>query len=205
MTDGIIKGTGNSRYIKSVSDVKTRYPTYESFITALANGTFPIDIYLNNSGWVDKGTKIGKATLLSDPTASKLGGVSTPDAAFSKLYALVSTAQDTADSKGNSKVSYGTYVGTGVYGESSKNTLTVHSTTNFVVVWGNEIYFGLFGRPDCGISVHYTPSVYASRLITTFSGKTLKWHFVGGASDTNWSKEQLNANGQTYHYIDFYT
>ena len=39
MKDGIIKGNGNSRYLKSVADFLTQYPTYEDFSNALSDGT----------------------------------------------------------------------------------------------------------------------------------------------------------------------
>lgn len=74
MTDGIIKGTGDSRYLKTVTDAMTRYPTYESFIQALASGTLPIDLNgINTAGWEQQGTPLIKANLLSDTTAASLG------------------------------------------------------------------------------------------------------------------------------------
>lgn len=38
MQDGIMKGTGNSRYLKSIADFLTQYPTYQEFAAALAAG-----------------------------------------------------------------------------------------------------------------------------------------------------------------------
>ena len=52
MKDGIIKGSGNSRYLRTVANALTLYPNYESFIAALIQGTFPIDLNgINSSGW----------------------------------------------------------------------------------------------------------------------------------------------------------
>ena len=90
MTDGIIKGTGNSRYLKTVRDAMTLYPTYESFIQALVAGTLPIDLNgINAAGWTTVGTALGKATMLSDETAGMLGmtGDATVDGALNRLHA----------------------------------------------------------------------------------------------------------------------
>ena len=70
MQDGIIKGTGNSRYLKSIADFLTQYPTYNDFAAALAAGTLPIDLNgINETGWDQLGTALNKANLLSDETA----------------------------------------------------------------------------------------------------------------------------------------
>ena len=74
MKDGIIKATGNSRYLKSVANFLTLYPDYASFVEALVAGTLPIDLNgLNDAGWDQKPTYLNKANLLDDTTASKLG------------------------------------------------------------------------------------------------------------------------------------
>ena len=44
MQDGIMKGTGNSRYLKSIADFLTQYPTYQEFAAALVAGTLPVDL-----------------------------------------------------------------------------------------------------------------------------------------------------------------
>lgn len=82
MQDGIIKGTGNSRYLKSVQNFLNLYPTYQSFVEALVDGTLPIDFNgINTAGWNQIGTALNKANLLSDATASLLGltNSATPD------------------------------------------------------------------------------------------------------------------------------
>lgn len=72
MKDFIPKGTGNSRYLKSVSDFMTRYPTYADFCSALVAGTLPIDLNgVNSGGYTQLGTALNKANLLSDTTAWK--------------------------------------------------------------------------------------------------------------------------------------
>lgn len=83
MQDMTIKGTGNSRYLKSIANILTLYPNYESFAAALAAGTFPIDLNgINSAGIQTAGTALNKASLLSDDTAAAAGGATTPDQAL---------------------------------------------------------------------------------------------------------------------------
>ena len=86
MQDGIIKGTGNSRFLKSIPDFLTQYPTYESFVAALAAGTLPVDFNgINETGWQQLGTALNKGNLLSDETAAMypdLPKSKVPDDAF---------------------------------------------------------------------------------------------------------------------------
>lgn len=74
MKDLIKKGTGNSRYLKSVADFKQRYPTYDDFVQALVAGTLPIDLNgINPDGITQLGTSLSKVNLLQDSTATSLG------------------------------------------------------------------------------------------------------------------------------------
>lgn len=74
MTDLVIKGTGNSRYLKSVSNFLTLYPTYADFVSALVAGTLPVDFNgINSAGIQTQGTPLNKANLLTDATATKYG------------------------------------------------------------------------------------------------------------------------------------
>lgn len=95
MQDGIIKGNGNSRYLKSVPSFLTLYPTYEAFAEALVAGTLPIDLNgLNDAGWTQKGTSLNKASLLTDTTAEAYGldENATPDEALQILSRLQNKA-----------------------------------------------------------------------------------------------------------------
>lgn len=88
MIDSKLKGTGNSRFLKSVADFKSKYPTYDAFVEALVAGTLPIDLNgINPDGWTQQGTPLNKATLLSDSTAAKLNlsGDATVDSALGAL------------------------------------------------------------------------------------------------------------------------
>lgn len=90
MQDAIIKGNGNSRYLKTVGEALSLYPTYEDFMQAMVAGIFPVDFNgINKDGWTQLGTLLNKANLLSDTVISTLGlstGVnSTPNDAFNVL------------------------------------------------------------------------------------------------------------------------
>ena len=114
MQDAIMKGTGNSRYFKSVSGFLTLYPTYEAFVDALVSGTLPVDFNgINPDGWAQEGTPLDKASLLTDSTAG-LAGLSeedTPNDMFAALFHKANGAKTTADSalsKANGLITYGT-------------------------------------------------------------------------------------------------
>lgn len=88
MTDGVIKSTGNSRYLKSVANFMTLFPTYEDFAAALVAGNLPIDLNgINPDGWNQQGTLMNKANLLADTTGSALGlgSTGTVNTAFQRL------------------------------------------------------------------------------------------------------------------------
>lgn len=74
MKDGIISGTGSSRYLKSVPALLDLYPTYADFAQALVEGTLPIDLNgINPDGWSQLGDGLNKANLLKDTTAALYG------------------------------------------------------------------------------------------------------------------------------------
>ena len=72
MKDIIVKGTGNSRYLKSAIDESV---TWEQFRDMLIAGTAPIDLNgINEEGFLEQGTPLGKETLLSD-CSEGIGGM----------------------------------------------------------------------------------------------------------------------------------
>ena len=88
MQDLVIKGTGNSRLLKSVSNFMSLYPTYTDFVQALVAGTLPIDLNgFNSAGVQTQGTPLNKTNLLKDATANKygLGGNATIDDVLSQI------------------------------------------------------------------------------------------------------------------------
>lgn len=71
MKDFVIKGNGNSRYLKSSLEGIT---TWEQFRAALAAGTLPVDLNgINPEGFQQLGDPLNKASLLKDTTAALLG------------------------------------------------------------------------------------------------------------------------------------
>lgn len=86
MDDGVIKGTGNSRYLKTVSDALTRWPTWQDALAEMVAGTFPFDLNgINAAGWTKIGTMYNKANVLTDATSALLGGAQTVNEALAKL------------------------------------------------------------------------------------------------------------------------
>lgn len=118
MTDGIIKGTGNSRFLKAPANALGLYPTHESLMEALASGTFPIDLNgINPDGWNPVGDKLGKATLLTDALCTALGlaTTATPTQAMDRLRTL--TGEKTS-------IYFGNYMGTDTAGPSNPTNIT---------------------------------------------------------------------------------
>lgn len=73
MKDMVPKGTGNSRYLKSVANFMALYPTYADFVAALVAGTLPVDFNgINSAGCDEVGTPLNKANLLTDATVAAL-------------------------------------------------------------------------------------------------------------------------------------
>lgn len=91
MQDQIIKGTGDSRYLRSNIAVGT---TLEQIITLLRNGEFPIDFAGYNSEGIDtQGTDLNKANLLQDSTAAlfNLGTGATPNDVLASIATSLAT------------------------------------------------------------------------------------------------------------------
>lgn len=88
MKDLVPKGTGNSRFLRSVNNFLSLYPNYEAFVAALVDGTLPIDLAgINTEGVTQVGTPLTKANFLTDATATALG-LSGDPTVNDALYAL---------------------------------------------------------------------------------------------------------------------
>lgn len=71
MIDSVLKGTGNSRFLKSAVPAGT---SWADALAMLQAGTFPIDFNgINTEGFQQVGTPLNKANLLKDATALTLG------------------------------------------------------------------------------------------------------------------------------------
>lgn len=71
MIDSVLKGTGNSRFLKSAVPAGT---SWADALAMLQAGTFPIDFNgINTEGFQQVGTPLNKANLLKDATAAQIG------------------------------------------------------------------------------------------------------------------------------------
>ena len=85
MIDSVLKGTGNSRFLKSAVPAGT---SWADALAMLQAGTFPIDFNgINTAGFQQVGTPLNKANLLKDATAAQIGlpPSTTPDGMFQAL------------------------------------------------------------------------------------------------------------------------
>ena len=201
MQDTIIKGTGNSRLLRSVPNFLTLYPTYEAFAAALVGGTLPVDLgALNASGVQTLGTALSKANLLTDAVEKAIWGSTanrTPSQALEKLRALIKTAQSTANGKGH--VSYGTYTANG----SNSKTLTFPFEPKFLIVMGGGSSGILIFLKD-----HMGTSIYAnfndSAAHPMDSGSTIGLKAAWTANSVTWTGYNAGwagNSGGTAHYI----
>ncbi len=116
MNDTVLKGSGNSRTIKSVPNLAALAPTYEKLLEYLTGEGLPIDIGpLNLAGVDTMGTILDTAAVLKDSTAALYGKGTdaTPDDIFAAIRSLIAAVQSSADNK--SSAEFGTYAGDGNY------------------------------------------------------------------------------------------
>ena len=207
MKDMIPKGTGNSRFLRSVSNFKAIYPTYDDFVNALVAGNLPVDFNgINEAGIQQVGTSLNKANLLTDETAAALGLDSddpTVDEAFGRLNQHLTDVE-----AHGAKIEVGSYVGTGTYGSSNPKELSFMFEPKLVLVGmiksSNNITQAPFsptsnGWQSCFIWVKGQTQVHVNSYTLTLTllseGKTLSFYSTktGGA--------QCNDSGGTYIYL----
>lgn len=198
MQDSVIKGTGNSRYLKSVENLLTLYPTYEDFAQALVEGTLPIDLNgVNTSGWQTVGTSLNKSNLLTDATAALYGKTSTatPNTIFAAIRPLITAAQTSAD--GKAKIEVGTYTGTGTYGEGNKNELTFSILPKFGIIFlsGYTMHISVDGLYSY-VTLAAGQSSSSREIKVSVSGNTISWYSTDNAA------YQMNVK-DSYYYIFF--
>ena len=189
MTDGIIKGTGNSRYLKSVANVMSLYPEYTDFLRALAEGTFPVDLYgINAGGWQVRGNDINKASLLKDATASLYGKgtTATVDDILAAIRPLITTAQSTASSRLDD--TWGSWTGTG---ESTKTLLIGGGfIPRLIVIIGTQGAFMLLTYGVNNVATNESSRDVAS----------VTWDGWSGSRFSVTLKSVGNVSGRTYDY-----
>lgn len=200
MKDGILAGTGNSRFLKSVEDFKDRFPNYESFANALVDGNLPIDLNgINPDGWEQTGTPLNKRTLLSEEVVELLGlsGEPTVSDALKKL----------ATPKGELRVELGSYVGNG-----KTDKVTINSTLRIAcVVLSRGATSDV--SPDSATSavtlVRDAPAFFVTTISSTGATTKRRNSLTWGDSEVSWAPAtsgatdmtMFNRSGETYRYV----
>lgn len=196
MQDTILKGTGNSRSLKSVENFKALYPTYDDFAAALVAGTLPVDLGgLNGDGVEQTGTALSTENLLTEATAADFKWLNTfsrgiPETPNQAFYLL-------AEAVANGCVTYSTYKGTGTYGSANTNKIFMTRAPVAVFVYDSGGNFCLF---PC----YSTAAVYAvgsnrySETVTWNASRNLYWYSTVSAA------AQMNTSGETYRYFAIY-
>ncbi len=145
-----------------------------------------------------EGTPINKKTLLTDETAFLLGlgENATPNEALKRLSSLLIFEQLGA------KVEYGTYIGTGTYGEANPTTLNVgFKPLFFAVSQSRQRIYSFIG--STATRMEWTPSAEPLNPpvenYVTWGGNSVQWYCtvttpVSGAAN------QMNAI-RIYNYV----
>ena len=184
MQDGIIKGTGNSRYLRGISNFLQQYPTYQDFVAALVAGTLPIDLNgINETGWDQLGTALSSANILSAITCA--------------FYGEPVTAVPNDIFLHNTRIERGSYVGNGAFGSSAPNTLTFTGNPLLLLVIGtvgNQA--GFLGRGSAATNYIVINTSANNVGMATWTGKSVSWWATNAAS-------QFNGSGQEYRYLAF--
>lgn len=196
MTDGIIKGDGTSRLLKGSAPA-----TYDEF-RALFNGDgVPVDVIFNSEGWQILPTFLNKANLLSDEVAEQYGLDSST--VLNSVFQVLANAAILKD--GNLQLpnggtvpgirtEYGTYKGTGQYGDGHPNKITVPFDLQIVIVAGR--YAGRYGFLTILIKDMDRATIdLREGVIVSWTNNSVSWYSTVSASS------QLNESGTTYYYF----
>ena len=223
MQDGIIKGTGNSRYLKSISNFLQQYPTYQDFVAALVAGTLPIDLNgINETGWDQLGTALNKANLLSDETVTAYGSSlpenPVPDDVLSVLSkallyqngGVANPAGEVLDVPGLAFVT-GTYTGNSsqVYNNVDFQNGTIGYRSINLGFQPSAVFVSIFYISNAVATVSMSsdyfgfrsPSASAPGLTVTSTGFNVSNYYSSSNVPTGTSR--LNYTGYRYVYIAF--
>ena len=208
MKDTIIKGTGNSRTLKSVPNLANLAPTYEDFLALLVGDGLPVDLgSLNAAGLSVRGTDLNKANLLTDATARLFGltSTATPNTTFAKIKDLLQETQ--SDMAGKCNFVTGTYAGTLYTGSDDALDDYVTIRTPFKPLAGmieivphtqmSSMPYGNFIAPG---QLCIKANGYHGGLVymdTTYSSNSIRFKSTYTATSTRWSLNQINF---TYAY-----
>lgn len=213
MKDMIPKGTGNSRFLRSVSNFKAIYPTYDDFVNALVAGNLPVDFNgINEAGIQQVGTSLNKANLLTDETATALG-LTNEDPTVDEAFGRLNQHLTDVEAKG-AQIEVGSYVGTGTKGENNPCSITAPFEIKAVGIisvcdgnnamlsinnavgqfWLSALQLTTSYKSHCGL-VHGDNDFSNSYAKKSADGKTVYWYNIRNAA------VQLNYSGDIHYYI----
>jgi hypothetical protein len=157
------------------------------------------------------GDALNKANLLPDAVATALGLPGNPQVsdALAKVKILIDNNTTLANSK--ARIDTGSYVGTGVYGDSNPNTLTFPERPIMLLIFKDV---GISGPPDYRLAAFYPyvlPGDYlnasfyrglgsfqtSNNEMSKYSNNILSWY-------TTSANAQMNVSGITYTWAAFY-
>nr|DAQ27066.1 MAG TPA: hypothetical protein [Caudoviricetes sp.] len=169
MIDSVLKGTGNSRFLKSAVPAGT---SWADALAMLQAGTFPIDFNgINAEGFQQVGTPLNKANLLKDATAAQIGlpPSTTPDGMFQALGNTGELHVWRKTVKTSSDTPAGYTLGTA---QSNLRIPTAGQTVDFVysasITVGND---GTVSQPSSGTKRAFATSAYVSAVQSVLAGK----------------------------------
>ncbi|NCB52291.1 MAG: hypothetical protein EOM54_10470 [Clostridia bacterium] len=176
-------------------------------INILTNGAIKQNVYdaagnllrteyvKRDDGATVTGTALNKANILDDTVAAAIEaytGVTLPsDPTINDVFEALSQLTSV-------QVSAGTYVGTGTYGSSHKNSLTFDFTPKWIFVkWRNSPdhyqFKLLWGLTSTQMRQMYNSSTYT--IYVSYSSNTVYWY------EPTTQYTQLNDNGAYYDYL----
>lgn len=192
MKDGVMKATGNSRYLKSSIPAGT---TWEQALAMLIAGTFPIDLNgINPGGWAVIGDALNKANLLPDAVTQMLGLTQENPQVKDALKQLGIWAKPVV----------GTYTGDGA---TSARAINLGFQPSFLIVF----------RTNAGGEPAYTKAYTSAHFLTvlpalnsraaagsesySYIDVTENGFTVTGSGTSGTYVDYYNKSGQTYGYI----
>lgn len=219
MIDSVLKGTGNSRFLKSAVPAGT---SWADALAMLQAGTFPIDFNgINAEGFQQVGTPLNKANLLKDATAAQIGlpPSTTPDGMFQALgntgelhvwrKTVVTTEPVPAGYKLGDVLTHGSsYIACQINDSSyvafviqEATSITVNDNGTIEASWGSNISVAY------GDSYTFTPnrfvkiaSINANAINSNFAAGDVVWVPSDGKIHGTYAQQN---DGSYLYYLEF--
>lgn len=190
MIDGIISGTGNSRYLKIPPNAKAMYPTLDALLDAMIAGTFAFDLNgINPDGWDVLGTQLNKPNLLSDETAAKYG------------LGADATINDVLEN-GVAALETGFYVGTST-GSYDPVRITLHKKPKLLLIVSRGEPSSSYKYPIGILNADYKEMIVQSGTGSYLTGFNFSVNVTDEGAFWNGDKYRLNNSGTEYYYTAF--